>query len=266
MIVVQSLHVYPVKSCRGIDLDHAEVATTGFRHDRRWMVVGPDGGFLSQRSHPALATVATRLEPERLVLACEDRPPLGIALDGSLSAPRTVTLWGDACDALSEGPAAASWLSSVLETPCELVRLADDRGRGVDPEYAAAGDRVGFADGFPFLLISQASVDQLNRRLSEPVPTDRFRANIVIAGCPPHAEDRWTALEIGDVSFRVAKPCARCVIVNTDQRAGTRSSEPLQTLARYRQVGGRAMFGQNLVHRSTGTIRVGDVLRPTGHR
>jgi uncharacterized protein YcbX len=263
MITVRSLHIYPVKSCRGIGVDHAEVGPTGFRFDRRWMVVGADGTFLSQRSHPVLARVSTAFERNRLVLATADRPPLEVAVDGANDRFRTVTIWKDTCEAVSEGRESAAWFSALLGIPCELVRLPETGIRQVDRNYAGRGDRVAFADGFPFLLISQASVDGLSRKLGTPVPADRFRANIIIDGCDAHAEDGWLMLTIGEIDFRVAKPCARCVVITTDQADGSRTPEPLRTLATYRTENHKVLFGQNLVHNGTGVVRVDDTVHPT---
>jgi uncharacterized protein YcbX len=257
---VRSLHIYPVKSCRGIDVDQAVVVERGLRHDRRWMIVDPDGVFLSQRNHPAMARIRPRLTADTLVLETAGHPPLEVPLTSDPQGSRRVRVWRDACTATSEGPGAADWFSSVLGASCELVRQRDDDLRQIDPDHAETGEGVSFADGFPLLLVSQSSVDELNRRLAEPVAADRFRANIVIEGCEAHAEDGWTALEIGGVSFRVAKPCARCVVITTDQTTGDRSPEPLRTLASYRTVGGEVLFGQNLVQRGSGRIRVGDVV------
>ena len=230
--------------------------------DRVWMVAGLDGGFLSQRGHPELARVTTRLDGNRLLLDCPGRSTLQVPLDVSTGAERSVTIWKDTCKGMTAGPAAAEWFSSLLETPCELVRQSDSGARQVDLRYAEPDDRVAFADGFPFLLISQASVDDLNSRLDEGVPVDRFRANIIVDGCAPHAEDGWSTVTIGEVDFRVAKPCARCVVITTDQLDGTRSAEPLRTLASYRTINGKVLFGQNLVHRGPGTLRVGDKVQP----
>jgi len=258
MITVRSLHVYPVKSCRGISLASAVVVPTGFRFDRQWMVVSPDGGFLSQRSNPVLARVSTRIDSELLILDARGRTCLEIAAGEPDGDERSVTIWNDRCGAVSAGPEAAEWFSSLLGTPCELVRQPDAGVRQVDGRFADPSDRVAFADGFPFLLISQASVDELGRRLGEPVPADRFRANIIVSGCEPHAEDHWNEITIGKLGFQIAKPCARCVVITTDQKNGARSAEPLRTLAGYRTVDGKVLFGQNLVHRGPGKLRVGD--------
>ena len=261
MITVRSLHIYPVKSCRGISMDGAAVVPTGFRYDRQWMVVGPDGGFLSQRSNPVLARISTRIERDRLILEAHGRSHLEIAAGEPDGDECSVTVWNDRCGAVSAGPEAAEWFSSLVGSPCELVRQPDAGVRQVDRRYADQGDRVAFADGFPFLLISRASVDELNRRLGEPVPADRFRANIIVDGCKPHAEDHWIEITIGEVGFRIAKPCARCVVITTDQMNGTRSLEPLRTLAGYRMVDGKVLFGQNLVHLGMGELHVGDEIR-----
>jgi len=258
MITVRSLHVYPVKSCRGISVDSAVVVATGFRFDRQWMVVNPDGSFLSQRSNPSLAGVSTRIEGHRLILEARDQSCLEISDREPGGEERSVTIWNDRCGAVSAGREAAEWFSSLLGTPCELVRQPDAGIRQVDTRFADRGDRVAFADGFPFLLISGASVDELNRRLEEPVPADRFRANIIADGCEPHGEDQWNEITIAKVDFRIAKPCARCIVITTDQENGSRSSEPLRTLAGYRTIDGKVCFGQNLVHHGTGKLQVGD--------
>ena len=175
MITVRSLHIYPVKSCRGIDVDAAEVAATGFRYDRRWMVTGLGGEFLSQRSHPELTRVTTRLDGDHLIIAVPGRSTLEVPLEGSTGDPRSVTVWNDTCEATTAGPEAADWFSSLLGVPCELVRQPESGTRQVDTRHAAPGDRVAFADGFSFLLISRASVDELNRRLETEVVAKAWR-------------------------------------------------------------------------------------------
>lgn len=266
MITVRSLHIYPVKSCRGIDVDTAEVTATGLKHDRRWMVVGADGTFLSQRKHPELARVTTRIAGGCLIIGVAGRPPLEIFIAESSDDHRLVTVWSDTCEAIGESRESAEWFSSLLGFPCELVRQPETGIRQVDRNYADPGDRVAFADGFPFLLISQASVDELNRRLTDPVPADRFRANIIADGCGAHAEDDWSSFTIGEIEFRVAKPCSRCVVITTDQDHGTRSAEPLRTLATYRTENRKVLFGQNLVHRGTGVLRVGEEIHQNSTR
>jgi len=258
MITVSGLYVYPVKSCRGIPLSEARIDDRGFEFDRRWMVVDTEGRFVSQRAQPALARISQEIDGGLLRLTAHGMPVLEVQEEPAVASPRPVTIWKDTVLAESTGPRAARWFSNYLGAGFELVRMPETSVRRVDPRYSDDADRVGFADGFPFLLLSEGSLDGLNRRLERPVPMDRFRPNIVVGGCDPHAEDSWSSVRIGEVSFRVVKPCARCVITTTDQLTGERSPEPLRTLATYRRQGGGVMFGQNLIHDGPGVIRVGD--------
>jgi uncharacterized protein YcbX len=258
LIRVAQLFVYPVKSCAGIEIESATVTATGFELDRRWMVVGDDGNFVSQREHPSLALVKVREAGDRLVLTAPDLPDLEVTLANPLGPTRRVQVWDDECPAVSEGTDAARWFSRHLGFPARLVRMADDDARPLGSSSAQPGDRVSFADGFPFLLISVASLDGLNRRLPIPVGMDRFRPNIVVDGCEAHAEDGWSRARIGEVAFRFAKPCARCVVTTIDQATCERGREPLRTLSTYRTEDGQVLFGQNLVHDGRGVVRVGD--------
>jgi hypothetical protein len=166
-------------------------------------------------------------------------------------------VWGDSVRAEAAGPEADDWLSRSLGVPCRLVCFARDAVRSVDPAFSRATDQVGFADGFPFLLISQASLDDLNRRLAQPVAMLRFRPNLVVAGGEAFAEDGWRRIRIGGLAFRVAKPCSRCIIPTIDPLTGQRGVEPLRTLNSYRKRGKQVYFGQNLVHESPGRLAVG---------
>lgn len=260
MIRVENLFVYPVKSCGQVEVEAAEVGATGFELDRRWMVVGDDSRFLSQRHHPKLALVRVRIDEDYLSLEAPGMPALDVAFEGEAKPMSRVVVWDDECRAVDEGAVAARWFSEHLGRPVRLVRLADDDARALSSSSAQPGDRVSFADGFPFLLISKASLDELNRRLSLPVPMERFRPNIVVDGCEAHAEDDWHILHIGEIEFRVAKPCARCVVVTVDQSTGDRGREPLRTLSTYRTADGQVLFGQNLVHQGRGVVRVGDLI------
>jgi uncharacterized protein YcbX len=258
VIRVSGLFIYPIKSCRGIAVDSADVVATGLAHDRQWLVVDPAGVFMTQRDWPAFARVQVSLRPGGLELAAAGMESLAVAEPAADAEPLSVVIWRDRCEAIAAGPEAGEWFSALLGTHCRLARMPSSTVRQVDLGYADPGDRVGFADGFPLLLISQGSLDQLNRRLESPVPMDRFRPNIVVECCEPHAEDGWSRVRIGEVSFRVVKPCARCVVTTTDQASGERGREPLRTLATYRRVGGEVLFGQNLIHDGPGTVRVGD--------
>jgi uncharacterized protein YcbX len=255
---ISGLYHYPIKSCQGIALERAEVDARGIVDDRRLMLVDSAGRFLTQREHPRMALIAARIAGGSLALSAPAMPAL--VLDRMADGPRRpVSIWRDRCQAVDLGVEAAGWLSEFLGLPCQLVRIAEDEIRIVDQAYAPRpADQVGFADGFPFLVIAQESLDDLNARLAEPLPMDRFRPNIVVAGCEPYAEDGWEQIRIGAITLSLVKPCARCAITTTDQRTAERGKEPLRTLASYRSVGGKVMFGQNAIHDRAGTIRIGD--------
>lgn len=256
-LVLSALYFYPVKSLRGLRLERAPVDSRGINHDRHWLVVDGAGKFVTQRQQPRMALVQTALTPAGLRLSAPGMPDLEVEFEPASLEPLSVEIWRDRCLAHSAGATAADWLSRFLDLECRLCYLPQESRRGVDPEYAKPGDQVGFADGFPFLLISQASLDDLNGRLPEALPMTRFRPNLVISGCEPYAEDHWKRIRIGDITFRVAKPCSRCVIPTIDPETGKKSPEPLRTLNRYRRQGNQVMFGQNLLHDGVGELRVG---------
>jgi uncharacterized protein YcbX len=253
-----ALNIYPIKSTRGIALAESAVDGFGLRYDRRWMVVDASSQFLSQRSHPRLALVVSSIQGDRLRVDGPGMPTLDIPLNPSPAVATRVAVWDDICPASWVGESAAEWFCEFLECACSLVHMADGVVRPADPIFAPPGSRVSFADGFPFLLISEESLADLNRRLPEALPMNRFRPNLVIAGGEPYDEDRWTRLEIGGIRFQVVKPCGRCVVTTTDQTTGERGKEPLRTLATYRKRDGEVMFGQNVVHEGRGRLRVGD--------
>jgi MOSC domain-containing protein len=181
--------------------------------------------------------------------------------------PVKVAVWGSTVLAAGAGPVADAWFTAYLGQPARLVHLDDPTRRAVDPEYGQAGDVVTFADGFPLLLTSAGSLDQLGDWLAangdQPVPMNRFRPNVVVTGFEPWAEDRWRRIRIGDVSFRVAKPCGRCVVTTTDQVTGARGRQPLRMLARHRRFGQNLVFGQNIIPDTPGHLRIGDPVQIT---
>lgn len=249
------IHVYPVKSCRGIAVDQAQLDAWGLQFDRNWMVVNPGGRFLSQREAPQLALVETALGPDSLTLTAPGQPPLELPLEGAADATeRPVEIWRDHCQAADQGEAAAQWFTQALGQPARLVRIGGTYSRPV----AEAPGQVSFADGYPLLLISTGSLADLNQQLPDPIPMNRFRPNLVVTGCDPYAEDTWQQIRLNGVLFDLVKPCERCIITTTDQATGTRANnEPLKTLATYRRVPGGVIFGQNLVHQSHGQILAG---------
>ena len=255
-----AVHVYPIKSAAGLAPLEWEVGPLGFRYDRRWMVASATGGMLSQRSHPRLALIRPTVGDEVLRVETAGMPALELPLDPGPSVTMPVTIWDEPCIGTWTGERAARWFSEVLDTDCCLVHIAERHARAVDLDYAPPGHRVGFADGFPFLLISEASLADLNGRLELPLPMNRFRPNLVITGIEPFGEDHIGTFAIGGIRFTPVKPCDRCVVTTTDQGTGERGVEPLRTLATYRRSNGKVLFGQNVLHTGTGRLRVGDPL------
>jgi len=264
---------HPLKSARGLRLQAAEAGTTGLRHDRRWMIVDADGRFVSQREDPRLGRIVPEIGEDSLRLSAPSlhesglresglpesgRPELTLPLDVGDGPARTVTIWGDRVEARACGPEADAWVAALLGPGHGLVAMPDDAVRPVDPGYAEPGDRVSFADGFPYLLTTTASLDELNRRAGTRLTMERFRPNLIVEGAAPFEEDRWRRIRIGEVVFRVAKPCARCVVTSLDPDTQEAGPEPLRTLARFRTRNGKVLFGQNLLPDGGGTLRVGD--------
>lgn len=256
---ISGLAIYPVKGCRGIEVQEFPLDEVGPAFDRRWMIVDPDGRFRSQRGHPRMALIGTALHPDALELSAPGLSPLRIPRVPGGAEPVQVEVWGERLGAVPVSPEADAWVSRALGDPSRLVRL-DERHetRTTDPAWAP-GYRVGFADGYPLLLLSDASMEGLNLRLERPVGPERFRPNVRVSGVPePHGEDRWRRIRLGGLGFRVVKPCARCSVPAVDPETGIPGREPLTTLAGYRRWEGKVWFGQNLVHESPGMIRVGD--------
>lgn len=258
-ITVTELAIYPIKSTRQIRVGQADIIQTGFAHDRRWMLISPDGVFITQRQYPHLVLVTAMPVETGLLLSAPGRQNLPVNTPSG-NDYRTVTVWKDECLALDAGAEAAAWFSDYMGMSCRLVYMDDRFKRQVDRRYATSADQTGFADGFPFLLISEASLADLNARLENPVPMVRFRPNMVIRGTGPFAEDSWKRIRIGSVEFRVSKACSRCVMTTVDTDLAVKGKEPLATLANYRRGKGGVLFGQNLAHDGLGTIRVGDTV------
>jgi uncharacterized protein YcbX len=264
MARIASLHIYPVKSCRGIDLDSSRIAATGLEGDRCWMVIDGRDRFVTQRTHPKLATITTAIDDGRLGLSAAGHPPFVIDARGAGSV-RQVRIWKDHCGGIDAGEAAAQWLSRVLGDALRLVYIDERVPRLADPHYAGPDPHpVTFADGYPVLLISRASLAELNRRLPAPLPMNRFRPNVVIEDVPAHAEDTMGLVRSGEVVLRGVKHCTRCITTTTDQHDGSRDAgaEPLTTLRRYRYDRGLrgVAFGQNCIVVSGigASISVGD--------
>lgn len=258
MITLSSLIYYPVKSCRGHEVEAWNVERMGLERDRRLMVVTPEGEFLTQRQIAKLALIHPVLEDGILTLSAPNMDSIQIAVRTS-GHSWPVNIWkSKGVQAIDQGEEAVEWLSDFLNMSVRLVHIADGYKRIVSQEYAInADDHTGFADGYPILMISEESLQDLNSRLETPLPMNRFRPNIVVKGCKPFAEDTWNQIQIGDVKLAIVKPCARCEVTTIDKETLERKKEPLKTLGKYRKHALGAIFGQNVIPLNSGRLKLG---------
>ncbi len=278
---LSQINIYPIKSLKGISLDSAVVEERGLQYDRRWMLTTPDGMFFTQREFPQMATVTVGLESGGLRVQSKKAGSMLVPFEPDKGERKTVTIWLSICDGLIYNGEVSEWFSDAIGTNCRLVYMPDDTRRNVNPLFNKNDDVVSFADGYPLMLLSEASLTELNDRLAanaeelfEPLPMNRFRPNLVVAGSDAYAEDNWGKIRVGDAVFRSTKPCERCVITTVDQLKGeSTGKEPLKTLASFRMAKNLipdqyaslgvdpngVLFGQNLIAESVGeTIKVGD--------
>ena len=266
---IRGIFIYPIKSLQGIALDRAALSDRGLAHDRRWMLVDEDGRFITQREDSMLCffdvredlggfriTARSPLKHNRSILI-----PRELNTGSSLN----VTIWSDECEAMIASEEVNVFFSDALGRSCKLVYMPPSTKRIVDTRYATEPALSAFGDGYPVLLIGTASLDDLNKRLalsgSLPVDWDRFRPNIVVQTQLPFEEDRWKVFKVGEHLAAGVKLCARCVFTTIDQVTGEKSKEPLRTMASYRSMSGKVMFGQNvIVQSSAGELCVGDAI------
>ncbi len=254
---LSAITIYPVKSTAGLAVDDAAVEARGLAGDRRFMVVDDNGNFITARHQPRLLLIRGTPSANGVRLSAPDVEALDVAAgDGTTD----VAVWNSRVTAARTAPEADAWMSSFLDQSCRLVYMGEGAVRPVNPSYGEPGDEVSFADALPVLVISQGSLDALNGRLETPVPMARFRPNLVITGCAPHAEDSWRRIRVGAAELAMVKPCDRCVLTTVDPISATRdpTQEPLRTLATYRRWDGKVWFGQNATPRVLGRIQVGD--------
>lgn len=248
-VQLSTLYVYPIKSLSGIPITQARPGGIGLQHDRRWMLTTPDGRFLSQRTIPPLALLQPALQDEGLIVW--DRRATDTRIHIDWEPPRSqsdilVSIWEDEVVARPYPSEVNDWFSQIVKMPVQLVWMPPTTRRPVDPDYAAPNDTVSFADGFPYLITNQASLDDLNTRLRTIVTMERFRPNLVISGnLPAWDEDTWQGLQIGSWTFRSPKPCGRCEVVTIDPTTAERNAEPLRVLSGFRQKGNSIRFGVN---------------------
>ncbi|MGB1061226.1 MAG: MOSC domain-containing protein [Ketobacter sp.] len=256
---VASLYIHPVKSLGGLPVAVSAIDRFGLRWDRRWMVVDEAGKFLTQRQLPAMALIRVSLDQGRVTLTAAQGEPMVFEVVDFVESPLIrVQVWRDQCEARLGSEAINVWLSRVLGRDCRLVFMDDHCRRPVDEHYAGPGHTVSFADGYPLLLTQQSSLDELNSHMSLNIGMERFRPNVVVTGGAPWAEDQWRVLRVGSMVFDVVKPCSRCAIPTINPVDASRQPEVFRTLKQYRARDGEVFFGQNMVPRSAGTIRVDD--------
>lgn len=258
-----SIHIYPLKSCAPLALQSCAVETRGLARDRRWMAVDANGKFLTGREHARLTLIRALPNADgSLHLDAPGTSGLRVPVPDARGVRVASAVWGSPVSPLLADETTNAWLSTFLGAPARLVHMDAECVRAIDAKYAAPGDEVSLADGFPLLLISQAALDLLDSKLAAPVPMLRFRPNLVVAGTEPHAEDAWKRIRVGEVEFDVVKPCVRCVFTTVDFERGERdpSGEPLRTLIGYRRGDKGVTFGQNLIPRGKGVVRVGETV------
>ncbi len=259
MLRISQLFTYPIKSLGGVALNSAMVTDRGLEHDRRWMLVDVNNRFMTQRERASMALFQPSLSPAGLRIDHPGTEPLVVPFDAPAIREVTVQIWNDVCHAELVSETADEWFSDLLSMECRLVRMPDSARRAVDRHHTE-GPITSFSDDYPFLLIGQSSLDDLNSRLRLTVPVNRFRPNIVFTGGVPFEEDRLAHFRIGEVDFYGVKLCARCGVITIDQSNAHKGREPLATLAKYRTRNKRVLFGQNLIHRGNGLLHVGDTL------
>ncbi|WP_052537504.1 MOSC domain-containing protein [Gloeocapsa sp. PCC 73106] len=270
---VSEIFIYPIKSCQGISLKQAEVTPKGFPWDREFMLVDPQGKFLTQRQYPQLATIKVELSPEKIILSQPAHSKGSFEFEPSLTGKEIpVQIWRDRTIAIDQGDEVADWFNQALGKSCRLVRQPPQYQRKIESrDGVQPGDTVSFADGYPYLLTASASLAELNRRIPEfsKVDMTRFRPNIVITTQEPFVEGDWQLIQIGRVDFAVVKPCIRCVITTINQDTGAKDQfkEPLRTLSTFRQFTDTGiLFGENMISRSQGIIKIGDQVQVLAKR
>ena len=264
---ISEIWIYPIKSLAGIRLKKTIVKQKGLQYDRRWMLVDNDGRFLTQREHPKMALFRVTMDNGYLIISnhlqLDDSVAQYIKLDlntevsGNFS---KVLIWDDEVESVEVNPDYSAWFSKQLNIECRLVFFPEENRRDADPDYAKKNEQVSLADGYPFLIIGQSSLDELNKKLKEPVSIKRFRPNFVFIDGLPHEEDAWRNFTIGSVSFEGVKPCSRCVLITVNPETGEKGVEPLKELSTYRKKNNKVYFGENLLARSYGEVNEGDTI------
>ena len=257
---VEALIIYPIKSLQGIKVPKAKILEKGFQYDRRWMLVDENGKFITQRKHPLLSHFLVTIINDQIEVNHPSKGSILIPLILQQTNEEEVTIWDDSTIGYAAAKEINIWFTEAIGMKCSLVFMPENGKRQVDPSHVNIETTVSFADGYPYLILGQSSMEDLNSKMVTPLPIDRFRPNIIFSGGIPYEEDQWNSLKIGNVDFQGIKPCVRCVFTTIDQTTGKLGKEPLKTLNTYRKVGNGVIFGLNAIPLSTGTIRRGDVI------
>ncbi|MGW8122538.1 MOSC domain-containing protein [Roseivirga echinicomitans] len=263
-LIITALYIYPIKSLSGIEVAKAKVESRGFQHDRRFMLVDENNQFITQRKFAKMALLQPALTASEIIVRHKKEAvsPLKISLAEPNTSPEMVTIWDDTCPAKPVSHEADEWFSTVLGMKCRLMYMHDDSIRQADQRYAInETDKVSFADGYPFLMISEESLAQLNGKLDEPMDMRRFRPSIVFKGGKPHEEDEIRKVFCNGIEMFGVKPCARCVMTTVNPDTSEKGKEPLQTLSSYRQIGNKILFGENFIATNKGELKVGYLLK-----
>lgn len=257
---LSEIWIYPIKSLGGIPLTTARVSPKGLQYDRRWMLVDEKGTFLTQRAFPKMARFKLTVQEDQMQIHFE-QDQIEIPLTIKTGRELKVQIWNDMVLSLEAGDHFSNWFTERMGMKCKLVFFPEENPRWVDPQYAINSDHTSLADAYPFLIIGQESLNDLNSRLDKPVPMNRFRPNFVFTGGKPFDEDKWKNFSIGKNHFVAVKPCSRCVLTTVDQDTGEKGVEPLKTLSTYRRVENKTFFGQNLIASDYNEVHINDVIR-----
>jgi uncharacterized protein len=257
-IILSEIYIYPVKSLAGLRVASWPVVKTGLKHDRKWMLIDAEQQFLSQRRLPRMALIKTALTEDQLILTAPGMDNLALELEPKSGSIIKSTIWHDQVETLAVSEEADIWFSHFLQIDCQLVYHPDKAIRPVNPHFANPEDQTSLSDGFPFLLVSENSLAALNQAVQLDLPMTRFRPNLVVSGCGSYDEDLWREITIGDIGFRLPKPCSRCSVPTIDPETGETGKEPLTTLNRLRKWENKVYFGQNALHDDCGMLSVGD--------
>ena len=254
------LNVYPIKSLPGISVEKSFVEERGLKYDRRWMLIDNENTFITQRLIPQMVFIDVKIDNDELVFMHKRKSidPLRFSLTEYPDRRIEVEVWDDICEANQYGKEVNDWFSKAIDFECKLVYMPQTTERKTSTKYFSQSKNVSFADGYPFLIIGEKSLNYLNLKLDRAVSMDQFRPNLVFSGGAEHDEDNWKNIKIGEIEFNVVKPCARCVITTINPNDASKNKEPLATLSTYRNVNNKIMFGQNIIGLNEGTLKIGD--------